>query len=119
MSEDPLPEPRFGHPNVSVPHMAFPFRFDANGHAVVLEQDTEEEVGNCVELILGCEVGSLIDQPDFGITDPTFSVTPNLQHLEHQITSWEPRATVDLSNNLDPNDFSIQEVVIEVRNQIQ
>lgn len=117
MSSDPLPEPRTGHPNVNVPHMAFPFRFDPNGHAVVLEQDTEEEVANCVELILACDVGSLVDQPDFGITDPTFSTSPNLQLVQHQIESWEPRATVDLTNNLDPSDFSIQDVPIEVREQ--
>jgi phage baseplate assembly protein W len=97
--------------------MTFPFRLDPNGHAVVLEQHTEAEVANCVELILACDVGSLVDQPDFGTTDPTFSVSPNLQLLEHPIASWEPRATLDLTNNLDPSDCSIQDVLIEVREQ--
>lgn len=98
-----------------IPHLSFPFRFGPGGHAVELEQDTEDEIVNCVQLILACEVGSLVDQSDFGITDPTFSVTPNLLLLQHQIESWEPRATLDLSSDLDPSDFTIQDIEISVK----
>lgn len=98
-----------------VPHLAFPFRWGPNGHAVELEQDSEEEIVNCVQLILACDVESLIDQPDFGITDPTFTLNPNILLLQHQIESWEPRATLDLSNDLDTSDFTIQDIHIQVK----
>lgn len=77
----------------------------------------EDEVVHCVQLILSCEVGSLVDQSAFGITDPTFSVTPNLLLLEHEITGWEPRAMLEHANTLDPEDFSIRGVQISVRDQ--
>jgi hypothetical protein len=73
MSSDPLleiPPPYTGHPNVAVPHFAFPFTLDVHGHANVLEQDTDAEILNCVALIASVPKGGLIDEPEFGSLTP-------------------------------------------------
>jgi hypothetical protein len=57
----------------------------------VLEQDTAEEIENCVALIASVPKGSLIDEPEFGITDPTFMLNPPTELIAAQIKEWESR----------------------------
>lgn len=80
-----------------IPHLSFPFQWSNNGHARELEQDTDDQIMNCVDLICSVNIGSLVDQTDFGITDPTFTISPDPVLLQHQIEQWEPRAKVGVT----------------------
>jgi phage baseplate assembly protein W len=80
----------------SVPHLATPFRI-VNGAIAVVEQDSVEEIEDCVESILRTFVGTRIDAPDFGIPDETFrQQTPSTgaELYIAAIEAQEPRAHV-------------------------
>lgn len=76
-----------------VPHIKLPLTINPGGTAVV-EQDSDEEIRQCVELILRTEVGSRIEVPEFGIEDLAFSGEPDLieQEVLRAVREWEPRA---------------------------
>jgi phage baseplate assembly protein W len=80
---------------VSTPHFAVPLRV---GRSVdVVEQDSVEEIEQCVTTILGTPVGSLIDEPELGRPDETFELlgpNPSASQILSAIDRWEPRAAV-------------------------
>lgn len=86
-------------------HFSIPFEYDLTGSAAVLQQDTIEEVSQCVRVLLSTPTGTRVEQFDYGIPDPTFT---DEAHMVAQITSavgrWEPRAAgieVAVTNQAD------------------
>lgn len=82
--------------DVSVPHLAIPFRI-VNGSVAESEQGSVEEIEDCVESILRTFAGTRIDNPDFGIPDEAFTQqTPNSSAELYiaAIEAQEPRARV-------------------------
>lgn len=80
-----------------IPHLAFPVRFNAAGSAVVVEQDSAEEIAGCVETIVRTVKGHRLERPEFGIRDLVFEqVKPGAaaQHVERQVLTHEPRAAL-------------------------
>jgi phage baseplate assembly protein W len=81
------------------PHFSLPFRFEIDSfgvaHAAVNEQDSLQDITDCVTAILSCPLGFRFDLPEFGLRDQTFG-TPgaDLDEIQHAITQWEPRADV-------------------------
>jgi len=105
-----------------IPHFDMPFRFGTGGqHAMVVEQSGLEDVTNCVEACLRTTRGTRMYVPNWGITDPTFSIKPlpqfAIQRMEQEVAQNEPRATTtftDLGDVLDP---MIANIVAEVSNE--
>lgn len=84
-------------PTPIVPHFDLPFRLSGKSFAVV-EQDSHEDVANCVETIIRTPYGFRDDAPDFGLDDHTFDNRPlNVDAMRAQIESQEPRATMALT----------------------
>jgi hypothetical protein len=54
------------------PVMAWPFRMTANNTIAYVEQDTVEEVEQCVGFIFSTRPGTLVDDPKLGLPDPIF-----------------------------------------------
>lgn len=80
-----------------IPKLRVPLqiRGDGTGLAVV-EQDSQADVAQCVYAILATPLGSRLEEPDFGIEDPTFEQLPvDLTEWRRTITEWEPRAEID------------------------
>jgi phage baseplate assembly protein W len=78
---------------VDIPHFDVPFSIPGSS-ARVVEQDSEEDVTNCVEVLLRYSIGFRIDVPEFGIPDPTFTEVPlDLKTVRGAIVEWEPRAS--------------------------
>lgn len=77
-----------------VPHFAYPFRFAANGHARVLEQDFVDEIANCCQVILKTTIGSRPELPEFGVNELVFQARNRLStdDLMAVLQRWEPRA---------------------------
>lgn len=98
----------------TTPHFAYPFRY-VNGSAVVNEQDSTDDIADCVFAICATNPGDRIELPDFGITDPTFQQEPiGTAVLQQQIEEWEHRAQILISAAPDQYDLSVTNAQIGV-----
>lgn len=85
--------------SVGVPRLRFPLRF-TNGRTELVEQDSIEEIAQCVEIILRTPRGQRLDLPDFGIPDQAFRENgADLVALRSAIEQYEPRAAVVLEHD--------------------
>jgi hypothetical protein len=97
-----------------VPHFSLPFRF-VNPQAATTEQDSLDEVADCVFAILTCPVGFRVESPSFGLPDPTFSMpAPDLDEIRSVIEQWDDRAAVVLAEQPDLFDALIAHVIATV-----
>lgn len=100
--------------DIVTPKLAVPFRIE-RGRALVVEQDSVEEVTQCVEAILKTPIGSRMENPEFGVPDQTFREGgANLDDLALSITQWEPRADVYLEREPELLEHWVDNVNIEV-----
>lgn len=98
----------------SVPHFALPFRF-ANPHAATTEQDSIDEIADCCFAILVCPQGFRVEMPTFGLPDPVFSPQPlDLDVLREAIDTWEPRASILVSDHPDAFDELLARLEVDV-----
>lgn len=80
--------------SIATPHFAVPFRAE-NGSVAQVEQDSVEDIEDCVEAVLRTPEGSRVEVPDFGIPDATFEqLGPDLSAKTYlaAVDEWEPRA---------------------------
>lgn len=102
---------------VETPHFSYPFRFETVPNtgdlaAVVVEQQSAEEVLDCVTRIAHTPRGFREELPDFGISDPTFSQVPvDAERMTDEIREWEPRTDLRGTASID----SIDELISIVR----
>jgi hypothetical protein len=86
------------------PHLAVPFRI-IGGKTAVVEQDSVDEVRDCVFALLSTRLGSRIELPEYGIPDELFGlVAPgeiDISALLAVIEEWEPRAGATGSASLE------------------
>lgn len=94
------------HLSNSIPHFSMPFRF-SHGRAATVEQDSSDEVTDCVANLLRCPLGFREELHDYGISDPTFQESAiNTEDMRAAIDQWEPRADAELSTNPEKlNDY--------------
>lgn len=99
---------------VLVPHFDLPFRLSGTSFAVT-EQDSERDIGNCVETIIRTPYGSRDDNPNFGLDDHTFENQPLAKDaIIAQIEDQEPRSTILITETPDKIDRLIDNLKIEV-----
>src|SRR3954447_19467853 len=79
---------------IQVPKLRVPFQI-AGKRAAIVEQDTPDEIGQCVAAILRTPVGSRVDEPEFGIDELTFGSEVDSAALLQALDEWEPRASVE------------------------
>lgn len=84
----------------AVPRLALPLRLIGEGFATV-EQDSIEDVAQGTFAVLAYERGERIEDPEFGIDDPTFDVEPiDTDVWLSQIARYEPRAAVTTTEDV-------------------
>lgn len=83
---------------VETPHFKFPFRFSSTGTRIqYVEQDSDDEILDCIEVLLSTTQGERIELPDYGIADQVFRENGvNSAHILAQIRKYEERADVQL-----------------------
>lgn len=82
-----------------------------NGNANVVDQDTLDDVANCVQAILATELGERLDKPNFGIPDQVFELQPlDLETLIQMVESQEPRAQILMTQITDSQDIMIDRI---------
>lgn len=85
----------------AIPKLRMPLRFDG-GRLAIVEQDSPENVRGAVFACLAYELGERIEDPDFGIEDPTFEETPlDTTEWIEAINRYEPRAEVQTSQDVE------------------
>ena len=101
---------------VDVPHFDLPFRFQG-GSAVVVEQDSFEDIANCAEAIIRTPYGFRTQDgtPDFGLPLEEFGLQPiGTETIRDIIVSQEPRVIALVSEHPDQADALIDDVLIQV-----
>ena len=89
-----------------IPHFDYPFAFDTSSHAAEVEQDTIDDVANCISVAFMTEAGTRLEVPTFGVPGQVFEIQPlDLQTLINSIEEWESRADTVLSQITDATDF--------------
>src|SRR3954471_17166589 len=91
-------------PDFVAPHFAVPFRFGVDGHADCVEQDSHDDVFQCVTAILKTPRGARLDLPDFGIKEPLFDEGgPDIAEITAASEAHEDRASlvVDLTQEAE------------------
>jgi phage baseplate assembly protein W len=76
------------------PHLAAPFRVE-NGRVATVEQDSPEEIRQCILACLRTKIGSRLEAPDYGVPDQTFkrqSRNPSAAVYLRAVEEAEPRA---------------------------
>jgi phage baseplate assembly protein W len=98
-----------------IPHFALPLRY-VNGSAVVNEQDSEDDLADCVYAICVTSPGTRDELPDFGLVDLTFSQEPiPTAAAVNQIQQWEPRVQVLIDAAPDRFDSSLVKANVNVQ----
>ncbi|MGZ4530799.1 MAG: hypothetical protein ACXVXP_00435 [Mycobacteriaceae bacterium] len=98
--------------SVSIPHFSLPLRY-TSGSAQVNEQDSLDDIADCVYAVCVTNPGDRDELPDFGLLDLTFDQEPlPLAAAVNQITTWEPRAQILI--NAAPDRFDAAVVNAEV-----
>ena len=78
-----------------VPHFSLPLRI-IDGRAQVNEQDSFDDIRDCVEAVVRCPLGYRPEAPTFGVRDQTFvEGAPDARVVEEAGARWEPRALTD------------------------
>jgi phage baseplate assembly protein W len=76
------------------PHLGFPISLTPDGRRLVIrEQDSIEDIEDCVEVVLSTAVGERQEQPDYGTPDQAFRERGvDVGRLRAAVERWEPRA---------------------------
>jgi phage baseplate assembly protein W len=86
---------------LTTPKLRVPIEFGTFGLRAV-EQDSDDEIAACVYALIATERGSRIEEPDYGVEDPTFEALPlDLDEWLAQIDQFEPRAEVVTAQDLE------------------
>jgi phage baseplate assembly protein W len=98
-----------------IPHLALPLRY-VNGSAVVNEQDSDDDLADCVYAICVTSPGTRDELPDFGLVDPTFSQQPlDATAAANQIQQWEPRVQILIDAAPDRFDGAVVNANVNVQ----
>lgn len=73
-------------------HFRLPFRVGDDGHFETLDQDSAEDVIQCLMVVARCPIGARTELPQFGIPELEFQRDIPLVALLHALYTWEPRA---------------------------
>lgn len=81
------------------PHFRFPFQLTTDGKGPrVNDQDSQNDVEDCVEVVLSTLLGERQELPAYGLPDQVFQENgADLQIIDTVIDQWEPRAEATLS----------------------
>lgn len=83
-----------------MPKLAIPLRLSGTKLATV-EQDTQDEVAQCVYAVAATELGTRLERRDFGVTSPLFRQGgADLVEIQGAVERWEPRASIETMQDL-------------------
>jgi hypothetical protein len=102
--------------DVQNPHFQLPFRFGGiNGGAFMNEQDSGEDIVDCVKAIIGFPVEAREDMPEFGIPDLLFRQSREviIGQVRAALDRWEERAVIDVDGDFSLTDAALWDLLIQ------
>jgi hypothetical protein len=87
---------------LEAPCMAWPFRMGGPDASEIpfVEQDTPEEIAQCVAMVFSVAEGDLVDEPTLGLPDPTFRIGGVSEATLTSVAQrWEPRAALNFTRD--------------------
>jgi hypothetical protein len=87
---------------LEAPVLQWPFQMSGfnQSEIAMVEQDSSEEIAECVAMVFSVEEGSLVDAPELGLPDPSFKAGGVSEDTLVAIAQrWEPRATLAFSSD--------------------
>lgn len=91
-----------------IPQIDFPFRLDARGQIVVVEQDTVEEVAASVAVILSTTPGTRLERPEFGSGDLAFRGAGGIREAILAANDHDPRAQIHIDDERLVDDVTLR-----------
>ena len=98
--------------------LAWPLSLDATGSLATVEQDSDDDIKQCIRAILLTRVGDRADLPELGVPDLMGGEQPlDLDGIEEIVRRHEPRVDVLLASEPDALDNLIADVTATWRRQ--
>lgn len=92
--------------------LAWPLTVTPEGRLGTVEQDSDDDIRQCIEAILRYRIGDRFDLPEMGMADPTFEELPiDLAPIREVLDRHELRAHV----LLDGGDELLDDLTAEIR----
>jgi phage baseplate assembly protein W len=82
-----------------IPRLSWPLQLDGPSLATV-EQDSLDEIAQCVTLILSTKTGTRAEVPGYGIDDPIGQKDLASPDVLASVQEWEPRALIDIDSDV-------------------
>lgn len=96
-----------------IPKLRVPLEFGTAGFRTV-EQDSEDEIAQCVYGLIATPLGSRLEDPELGVEDPTFEQGgPNFSEWQAAAAAFEPRAAALLTSS--QLEEGVANVVVQVK----
>jgi phage baseplate assembly protein W len=93
-----------------VPRLAWPMTLSGTRLATI-EQDSDDDINQCVRLVLLHRVGDRDDQPDMGVPDDTFAEQPlDTAAIVAAVERHEPRVAALAGSTIDSINSAIAEI---------
>jgi phage baseplate assembly protein W len=87
-------------------------------HALVNEQNTEDEIIDAVIAVLKTPVGFRDDLPDFGIPDQVFQEQPlKVEDVHAALDQWEDRAAYRVLTDVNYREQLLARINVEVQSR--
>lgn len=106
----------FRQQEIQNPHLRLPLQFGGvKGGALVNEEDSGEDIIDCIKAIVAFPHGSRHDMPEFGIPDLLFQ-QQNLDmigQLREAISEWEDRHDIEVSGEPNVSDQQILDILVK------
>jgi len=109
--------PAYRQKDVANPHFQLPFRIGGmNGGAFVNEQDSIDDIVDCIKAVIAFPIGSRQDSPTFGVPDLLFRQvnTQLASQVQIAILRCEPRGSLEVDGEPILSDEFIQKLIIKV-----
>ncbi|MEH3055488.1 MAG: hypothetical protein PGN13_16040 [Patulibacter minatonensis] len=90
--------------------LAWPLRLADDGRLATVEQDSPEDVQQCVAAILRHRIGDRFDAPGLGVPDPTFAEHVDIAGMVPVVSRHEPRAPVTAGST----ESAIERALVEI-----
>lgn len=98
-----------------IKHLRFPLEIDGNGNLSVVEQNSVEDIAQCVTAILRTPLGLSDAIPELGLTyQPFYEGGADVQEIQQQLAQHEQRTDVLVSEDPDRLDEALSLVRVQL-----
>jgi len=100
---------------VVIPHLSNVLSLSPDGSFAFIQQDTTDDITQCVELISSTPMGQRTMVPSLGVPDPTFQYPVDKNQILQNIATFEPRASASVTISYIEGQTNVQIAVAPVQ----